>query len=848
MLDKNFLHQEVEKGKYDFWKNNDYFLAGIDKTKPAFSMVIPPPNVTGKLHLGHAWDETLQDIIARYKRMLGYDVLYLPGTDHAGIATQAKVEGILLKEGITRYDLGREGLVNKIWEWKDEYSNIIHHQFAKIGISVDYTRERFTLDEGLSKAVKKVFVSYYNKGLIYRGERIINYDPVLHTALSNIEVIYKEDKGKMYYFRYQVIGKDETLIVGTTRPETMFGDEAIFVNPTDERYQHLIGELVINPANHQPLKILADNYVDKEFASGAMKCTPAHDPNDFNLAKKYNLPITRCLDFDAKMMANAGEFVGLDRYECRQKLVERIQNEGNLVKIEEIVHQVGHSERSDAIVEPMVMKQWFVKIKPLAQQALEKSTVQFYPSRYYETFKRWMENADDWCISRQLWWGHRIPAYYDDKGNVYVSEDDLTSKGYKQDDDVLDTWFSSALWPFSTLGWPTKSDDYQRYYPTSCLVTGYDIIFFWVSRMIFQGLELTKESPFKDCLIHGLIRDKFGKKMSKSAGNGVDPIEVIEKYGIDALRIFLVSGSAPGQDIRYNEDKLASYRSFLNKIWNSARYVLSLSDDNNYQIDKKLLKPIDFDILNKYNIALKKIKNFMDEYEFSQAMAILYNFVYDEFCGNYIEMSKVSLKDDDINYQNSVKGLLLYLLKNIILLIYPYAPFISEELYQNLPSHRKSIMEETYPTIFEVDIKGEDLEQVDVLYNFISAVRSYKTENKIAPNANISLLIESKKTLFSEFASYLKRFTFAKKVEFIFTSKDGKYQKYPFGNYTLYLEVEENKEEKEKEIARLKKEIERSKAILNNPNFLAKAPKEKVQNEKEKYENYLKSLASLVNN
>ena len=848
MLEKNFLHQEVEKGKYDFWKNNNYFLAGVDLSKPAFSMVIPPPNVTGKLHLGHAWDETLQDIIARYKRMLGYDVLYLPGTDHAGIATQAKVEGILLKEGITRYDLGREGLVNKIWEWKDEYSNIIHEQFAKIGISVDYTRERFTLDEGLSKAVKKVFVSYYQKGLIYRGERIINYDPVLHTALSNIEVIYKEDKGKMYYFRYQVIGKDETLIVGTTRPETMFGDEAIFVNPSDERYQHLIGKSVINPANHQPLKILADSYVDKEFASGAMKCTPAHDPNDFNLAKKYHLPITRCLDFDAKMMANAGEFVGLDRYECRQKLVEKIASEGNLVKIEDIVHQVGHSERSDAIVEPMVMKQWFVKIKPLAQQALAKSTVKFYPSRYYETFKRWMENADDWCISRQLWWGHRIPAYYDEQGNVFVSEEDLTSQGLKQDEDVLDTWFSSALWPFSTLGWPLQTSDYQRYYPTSCLVTGYDIIFFWVSRMIFQGLELTHESPFKDCLIHGLIRDKYGKKMSKSAGNGVDPIEVIEKYGVDALRIFLVSGSAPGQDIRYNEDKLISYRSFLNKIWNSARYVLSLIDNHNYEIDVRLLKPLDVDVLNKYNIALKKIKNFMDEYEFSQAMAVLYNFIYDEFCGNYIEMSKVSLKDNDSSYQNSVKGVLLYLLKNIILLIYPYAPFISEELYQNLPSHLKSIMEETYPTNFDLEINGDDLEQANVLYNFITVVRNYKTENKIAPNANISLLIESKKQLFPEFISYLKRFTFAKSIEFIPAIKEGKYQKYPFGDYTLYLEVEENKEEKEKEINRLQKEIERSKTLLNNPNFLAKAPQEKIQNEKEKYENYLKSLATLLNN
>ena len=848
MLDKSYDHKKIEAGKYDFWNKSGYFLAGVDKTRPPFSMVIPPPNVTGKLHLGHAWDNTLQDIIARYKRMCGYDVLYLPGTDHAGIATQAKVEGILQKQGIYREDLGREGLLKKIWEWKDEYCSIIHNQFAKMGISVDYTRERFTLDEGLSKAVRKVFVEYYNKGLIYRGERIINYDPVLKTALSNIEVIYKEDKGKMYYFRYPIVGSDESIVVGTTRPETMFGDVAIVVNPKDKRYAHLVGKQVINPANEEPLIIIADEYVDMDFATGAMKCTPAHDPNDFLLGEKYHLPRILCLDSSAKMTEKAGIYQGLNRYECRDLLVKKIEQDGRLVKIEDIVHQVGHSERSDAVIEPMVSKQWFVKIKPLAKQALDKSTVKFFPTRFQKVFHSWMNNADDWCISRQLWWGHRIPAWYDKEGNVYVSETDLTDPNLTQDEDVLDTWFSSALWPFSTMGWPDMTEDYKRYYPTSALVTGYDIIFFWVSRMIFQGLELTGKSPFEHCLIHGLIRDPHGKKMTKSAGNGVDPIDVIEKYGVDALRVFLTSGSAPGQDIRYNEDRLASARAFLNKVWNSARYVLSLVDTNYFVDDLSGLKldALNKDILNKYNIALTKITRFMNRYEFASAMNIINNFVYDEFCSNYLEMSKVSLMSDDKNKQIATKATLAFLIKNIVLLIYPYAPFISEEIYQNMPNHRPSIMEETYPKKAKFRNSRKENEQVAVLYDFLSFVRNYKSEKHLAPNAAIEIAIHTDKELFPEFITCLQRYSFATSILINQTIDDREVQKYSRGDCTLYLFVKEDAEALQKEIARLKAEIMRSEKMLTNPQFLAKAPSEKIKLEKEKYTRYQKSLEAIL--
>ena len=848
MLDKRYDHKKVEEGKYEFWKKEGYFTAG-DKTKSPFSMVIPPPNVTGKLHLGHAWDTTVQDITARYKKLRGYDVLWLPGMDHAGIATQAKVEEKLRKEGVSRYDLGREKFLEKAWAWKEEYGKNIHEQWAKMGLSLDYTRERFTLDEGLSLAVKTVFKTLYDKGLIYKGERIINYDPVLKTALSNIEVVYEDTKGKFYYFKYPIVGSNKYLIVATTRPETMFGDVAVFVNPKDKRYKDLIGQYVINPANEEKLPIMGDEYVDIEFGTGAMKCTPAHDPNDFALSNKYKLERIKCMDDSAKMLDICGQFKGMDRYECREKLVEKIKADGRLEKIEDIVHPVGHSERSGTVVEPFLSKQWFVKMKPLAEQALAKSNVNFVPSRFKNTWKQWMENVDDWCISRQLWWGHRIPAYYNIKtGEIKVSIEDINDPMYKQDEDVLDTWFSSALWPFATLGWPNITDDYKRYFPTSLLSTGYDIIFFWVSRMIFDSLEFTKESPFKDCLIHGLIRDSQGRKMSKSLGNGIDPMDVIEKYGVDALRYFLTTGSAPGQDTRYIEEKVVSASNYLNKIWNSARYVLdNLGEDfKPIEIDFDKLDPVEKDIINKLNVTIKKVSSYMDKYEYSMASSYLYSFVYDDFCSSYLEMSKVSLQGSNESYKNIVKSILFYILKDIIIMIYPYAPFIGEELYQALPLHKKSIMIEDYPT--EINAKKCDLTSVEILYKMIQDIRNYKVTNKLAPNYKLKLVIETKEKLFEGFENYLSRFSFAKEI-IVSDNITSKGSKYAYSKMTLFIEddisLEEKEAKKTKDIEFLENEIKRCENMLNNPNFINKAPKEKVELEKNKLEEYKKRLALL---
>ncbi|MCQ3034929.1 MAG: valine--tRNA ligase [Bacilli bacterium] len=847
MLDKRYDPHKVEEGKYDKWKSAGYFKAGDDATKTPFTMVIPPPNVTGKLHLGHAWNTTVQDITARYKKAQGYDVLWLPGMDHAGIATQAKVEEKLRKSGISRYDLGREKFLEKAWEWKHEYANNIHNQWAKMGLTLDYTRERFTLDDGMQKAVKHVFKTLYDKGLIYRGERIINYDPELHTALSNIEVVYEDTKGKFYYFKYPIKGTDKFLTVATTRPETMFGDTAVFVNPKDPRYIDIIGKTVINPANGDELPVMGDEYVDIEFGTGAMKCTPAHDPNDFALSEKYGLARIKCMDMDAKMTEVCGKYQGMDRYECRDALVADIEKAGLLIKIDDIVHPVGHSERSGTVVEPFLSKQWFVKMRPLAQQSLDKSSVNFVPKRFDNTFRQWMENVDDWCISRQLWWGHRIPAWYNDEGDVIVSEEDVNIPGYHQDEDVLDTWFSSALWPFATLGWPEKTPDLERYFPNDLLVTAYDIIFFWVSRMIFDSLEFTGESPFKDCLIHGLIRDSQGRKMSKSLGNGIDPIDVIDKYGVDALRYFLTTGSAPGQDIRYMEDKVIASSNYLNKIWNSARYVIeNLGEgyvNKGYNFDE--LKPVEKDIVIKMNNTIREVTAAMDKYEYSLASTHLYNFVYDDFCSNYLEMSKVSLNTADDNYKEVIKSVLVDVLKNIILMIYPYAPFISEELYQNLPEHLDSIMLESYP---KAKSYNYDDSQVELLYKIIGDIRNYKVNAKLAPNYKVKLILETKMDLFEGYDAYLSRFTFASEVIHT-TNSDSKGTKFVYDNLNLYVEDnitdEEKNAKKAKDIAFLEAEIARCEGMLNNPNFVNRAPEAKVNAEREKLAKFKEQLANL---
>ena len=652
----------VEKGKYEFWLNNKTFLAGNDKSKRPFAIVIPPPNVTGNLHIGHAWDTTLQDIIIRYKKLCGFDALWVPGMDHAGIATQAKVDEKLSKMGINPRTLSREDWLKYAWDWKEEYANNIHKQWAKLGLALDYSRERFTLDEGLSKAVRKVFVDLYNKGLIYRGYRIINWDPKAQTALSNEEVIYKDVKGYFYHLKYIIEGTDKYLDVATTRPETLFGDTAVAVNPSDERYKNLIGKNVVLPIVGRLIPIIGDEHADPEFGTGCVKITPAHDPNDYEVGKRHNLKEIICINPDATMNENAGIYQGLSREEAREKLVSDLEKNGLLLSKEEITHNVGHSERTGVMIEPYLSSQWFVKMRPLADRVLENqknkdTKVNFVPKRYEKTMNHWMEITYDWCISRQLWWGHRIPAWY--KGDeIYVGENAPTGEGWVQDPDVLDTWFSSALWPFSTLGWPNKTDDLDRYFPNDVLVTGYDIIPFWVNRMTFQSLEFMNERPFKDCLIHGLIRDKQGRKMSKSLGNGVNPIDVIDKYGCDSLRLFLTTNSAPGMDLRYDEEKVASSWNFINKLWNASRYVIMNTNnlnDNNY----KEYNNYDKWILTKYNNVIKQVTKYMDKYEFHNAFNTLYSFIWDDYCSSYIEISKIYLNDTS-------KSVLLNILTGII--------------------------------------------------------------------------------------------------------------------------------------------------------------------------------------
>ncbi len=851
LLDKHYDPHKIEEGLYEEWKQNGDFIAEGEKSKKTpFSLVLPPPNVTGKLHLGHAMDTIPMDILARYHRMLGEDVLWVPGMDHAGIATQAKVEEELRKEGLTSKDLGREEFLKRCYKWKEEHAHLIHEQWKALGLSLDYTRERFTLDEGIQEAVKTVFRSLYEKGLIYRGKKIINWDPVFETALSDIEVIHEEEKGKMYYFLYEVEG-GEKMVVATTRPETMFGDVAVFVSPKSEKYASFVGKKAKNPANGEWLPIMADEYVDPSFGTGAMKCTPAHDPNDFILGEKYHLPAIACLDSKAHMLPIAGEFVGLDRYECREKLVEKIAKEGHLVKIENITHAVGHSERSHAIVEPMLSQQWFLKMDEIAKLVRETQKdpakkVYFKPKRFEKTLLRWMENCHDWCLSRQLWWGHRIPVWY--KGDPSHPEDmivcpdkDTDLTGYTQDSDVLDTWFSSGLWPFATLGWPKESADFKRYFPNSILVTGYDIIFFWVSRMIFQSLLATGKAPFHEVIIHGLVRDREGRKMSKSLGNGVDPIDIIEQYGVDALRFFITNGTAPGLDIRYEEEKVASARDFLNKVWNAARYLQGIIEEEKPSpLFSVPLGHLEKGILAKLSRVYRAYCKNMDEFAFAKAGAILRNFVYEEFCGKYLEWSKVSVKKGG-KEKAAALSTLAFLLKAILLLLHPFAPFVTDRIYEAFAGKGNSLMKQSL--LEACPMKGKrpyysarEEASFDLLYTMIQEARAYKVNHHLAPNAPIQIILSQEP--FPSFGDYLARFTFATSVK-IGEESTNAFRFSSFGKtYSLSLvediSLQEQKARLEKEIARLKADIARSENMLSNPGFMAKAPKEKIALEEEK--------------
>lgn len=843
-------HLQVESGKYQNWIDQGYFTAG-DVSKRPYCIVIPPPNVTGKLHLGHAWDTTLQDIICRYKRLQGYDVLWVAGMDHAGIATQAKVDARLKDEGISRYDIGREKFLNRAWEWKEEYAATIRKQWAKLGLSLDYTRERFTLDEGLSHAVRKVFVDLYNDGLIYQGERIINWDPEAKTALSNIEVEHKEIKGHMYYFKYKVVETGKELIIATTRPETMFADQAIFVHPEDERYKDIVGMHAINPANGEELPIMADDYIDMDFGTAVMKCTPAHDPNDFMLAKKYDLPMPICMNPDGTMNGMAHKYAGMDRFECRKALVEDFEKAGVVDHIEEHMHQVGHSQRTGVIVEPYLSKQWFVKMKPLADEVLknqkiEDQKINFVPSRFEKTFEQWLENIEDWCISRQLWWGHRIPAWTNKiTGEIYVGmEDPKDTENWIQDEDVLDTWFSSALWPFSTLGWPETTEDLKRYFPNDCLVTGYDIIFFWVARMAFQTRYCMKNRPFKDVLIHGLVRDSQGRKMSKSLGNGIDPMDVIQEKGADALRFFLTTNSTPGLDLRFDDKKMDAAWNFINKIWNAARFVQMQLQDEKPVLDPQSLNAVDKWILSRMNTVIDHVTMNMDRYEFAMVGNELYSFVWDDFCSWYIELSKANLYSENRNIVASTKAVLLTVLTNICKLLHPFMPFVTEEIYQSLPHDKESINVETWPDKIEFDSKENEKEFVDLALSIIVKVREIKQEYNMKPSNPLTISIVDEQGSVINLSEDYKRiidrmchvnFETIEDEDILSRTLEKAILRVRMGDLVDY---NEEKEKLEKEIERLQKEIKRASGMLNNPNFVSKAPQAKVDQEKVKLASY----------
>ena len=841
-METKYDHSKVEESKYATWKKNEYFKAG-DKRKKPFCIVIPPPNVTGKLHLGHAYNTAIQDAIIRFKRMQGYDALWLPGMDHAAIATEAKVVKKLKSEGINKYEYGRDNFLKSCWDWTHEYSENIRNQWAKLGLSVDYSRERFTLDEGLNRAVTKVFIDYYNKGLIYRGEKIINWDPEAETALSNEEVIYKDVEGAFYHLKYYLEDKSMYLDVATTRPETLFGDTAVAVNPEDERYKHLIGKKVILPIVNKLIPIIADEHADPEFGTGVVKITPAHDPNDFEVGNRHNLERIVVMNKDATMNENAIGYTGLTREECRQKLLEDLKEKDLLIRIEKITHSVGHSERTGVMVEPYLSKQWFVKMGTLASQVLENqknkdSKINFVPERFEKILNHWMEISYDWCISRQLWWGHRIPAWYKDD-QVFVGEK-APASDWVQDNDVLDTWFSSALWPFSTLGWPEDSDDFKRYFPNDCLVTAYDIIFFWVARMAFQTENITGQRPFKDCIIHGLIRDKEGRKMSKSLGNGIDPMDLIDEYGADSLRYYLVTDVALGTDLRFDTDKVKSTWNFINKLWNASRFVLMNIEDLK-ELTFENLREEDKWILTKYEMNVKNTINHMEKYEFNLVGAENYEFIWEDFCNNYIEFAKFNLESQ------TTKSVLTYILTGILKILHPFMPFVTEEIYQMLPfKDQESIMISEYPKYNEkLDFQSLEFEKV---INYITYFRNKKAENNITSEFEVVTNIDNELIL-----KMLKLNDKIVKESNLKGSLNVSLDKYELIIY--YDNSKQQTEELEnliKEKETLLKSIQRRENLLSNQNYVSKAPekivaseRENLENEKNKLEITLKRLEEL---
>ncbi|OAB46672.1 valine--tRNA ligase [Paenibacillus glacialis] len=854
--------KSAENKWYKYWIEGEFFKAGQRPEAEPYTIVIPPPNVTGMLHIGHAMDFTMQDILIRTKRMQGYDALWLPGTDHAGIATQTKVEQKLRAQGLSRYDLGREKFLNQVWEWKDQYANTIHEQWAKMGLSLDYSKERFTLDEGLSKAVREVFVNLYKKGLIYRGKYIINWDPVARTALSDIEVEHKEVQGHLYHLKYALKDGSGHITVATTRPETMLGDTAIAVHPKDERYKDMIGKMVLLPIVDREIPIIADEYVDQEFGSGAVKITPAHDPNDFEVGQRHQLEQISVMDDTGTMNGLAGPYEGLDRSDCRKQIVKDLQEQGVLINIEDHVHQVGHSERTGAVVEPYLSTQWFVKMKPLADKAIEVQKsgkgVNFVPDRFEKTYLNWIENVRDWCISRQLWWGHRIPAWFCEScDELHVAHEEVTvcskcgSTELRQDEDVLDTWFSSALWPFSTLGWPDDTEDLKRYYSTNVLVTGYDIIYFWVARMIFTALEFTDEIPFKDVLMHGLVRDSDGLKMSKSLGNGVDPLEVIEKYGADAMRYMISTGSTPGQDLRFRWERVEQARNFANKIWNASRFALMNLEGFKFEdIDiSGDLQTSDRWILHRLNETSRDITRLIDAYDFGETGRLLYNFIWDDLCDWYIEIAKLSLYGEDEVAKKNTKSVLAYVLDRTLRLIHPFMPFISEEIWQHLPHEGDTITLAAWPEYNSSFENVESVNEMNMLMDIIRTVRNIRAEVNVPMSKKVELIVKAGSAdvfgIVSRNENYVKRFCNTSSFEVgVDIPAPEKSMIAVVSGAELYLplagliDIAQEIARLEKEVQTLNDEVDRVEKKLSNQGFVAKAPAKVIDEERAKQADY----------
>ena len=868
-LAKTYDPKSIEDRLYKKWEDNGYFHAEVDRSKKPFTIVMPPPNIPGQLHMGHALDNTMQDILTRYKRMQGYNALWQPGTDHASISTDQKVTNKLREEGIDKEELGREGFLKRTWEWREEYGGRIVSQLKKLGSSADWDRERFTMDEGCSKAVQEVFIRLYEKGYIYQGSRIINWCPVCQTSISDAEVEYEDQAGHFWHINYPIVGTDKCIEIATTRPETMLGDTAIAVHPDDERYKDLVGKMVLLPIVNKEIPIVADSYVDKEFGTGAVKITPAHDPNDFEVGKRHNLEEINILNDDGTINENGGKFEGMDRYEARKAIVKELEEGGYLVRIENHEHNVGTHDRCHTTVEPMVKKQWFVKMNEMAKPAIEavkNGDLRFVPGHFDRTYLHWLENIRDWCISRQLWWGHRIPAYYcDDCGEIVVAKETPSvcpkcgCTHFTQDEDTLDTWFSSALWPFSTLGWPDKTEDLDYFYPTNVLVTGYDIIFFWVIRMVFSGYEQTGKCPFSDVLIHGLVRDEQGRKMSKSLGNGIDPLEIIDQYGADALRLTLVTGNAPGNDMRYSEKKIIASRNFAIKVWNASRFMLmniEKADLSNVSLDD--LTPADKWILSKANSLVKEVTDNMENYDFGVAVSKLNDFIWEEFCDWYIEMVKPRL----YNEEDTTKAAALFTLKKVLTislkLLHPYMPFITEEIFCSLQDEEESIMVSDWPVFEEAfDFKAEENE-VEVIKNAVRNIRNLRADMNVPPSKKASVYVVSEKEevrkVFEDSRVFFATLGYASEVhvqadkagiadDAVSTVIPDAVIYMPFAEL---VDVEKEIARLEKEAKRLEGEIKRAKGMLSNEKFISKAPAAKVEAEKEKLEKYTSMAAQVA--